>query len=109
MTSTEELLKNAKALCEATKNSVDGPGHYFDRNVILRLISALEVAIEAMKTAEVRISHTSLTMMPINVREPDGAISSHRPKSNEGHAYEALKNALAQIDQILRGEADENK
>lgn len=65
------------------------------------LISALEVAVEALDKAEILISHTSLTCMPINVREIDGSISQHRPKSNTGEAYDLIKEAKDKITKLI--------
>lgn len=50
--------------------------------------------VEAAKLAHMLVSHSSHTCLPINVREPDGSISSHRPESNEGHCYRVLGMAI---------------
>lgn len=50
--------------------------------------------IQAASEAHMYVSHSSHTCFPINVREPDGTISQHRPRSNEGNAYDILGAAI---------------
>jgi predicted RNase H-like nuclease (RuvC/YqgF family) len=68
-----------------------------DYNTITSLRESLKLAVEALEFVKIRLDGMELTSFPINVRELDGTISTERPKSNAGHAYDKTKEALATI------------
>jgi hypothetical protein len=68
--------------------------------------SELNDILVKLRRAETYISHCSMTYMPINVRELDGSISMHRPKSNEGHAYDEIREAINMLETVLKAGGD---
>lgn len=55
-------------------------------------------ALEAIEKAEAYISGMAMTCYPINVRELDGSISQHRPKSGAGFAMDFIAEARAALE-----------
>lgn len=53
---------------------------------------------EALKRTEARLSGMAMTTFPINVRELDGSISTVRPKSAAGEAYDDVRQALTALE-----------
>lgn len=120
MTQIKEQLEKLKPRefwlsSESMYWTYDKPTHEslltFDHVVIEKshadLLEAL--LIEAVKTIEEvksKLSLTSLTTFPINVRELDGSISQQRPRSITGIAYDSCDKTLVLIAEKLSGPAD---
>lgn len=58
---------------------------------------------EFLKKSEMILSYQNLTTLPIHVREPDGSISMHRPKSQIGLLYDETKVVLEKYRKFLEG------
>ncbi len=55
--------------------------------------------IAVMEEVKRRLGCCMLTGFPVNVRELDGSISQHRPRTNEGEAYDLISKTLAEIEE----------
>lgn len=62
-----------------------------------RTLAALKEAVGALEKIKHYVSCYEMTNFPVNVREPDGSISQHRPKSNAGHACDLICETLDKL------------
>lgn len=95
-------MSKYKAELWVSENAVDNWQYQYGLDAFLagykeaetRMLKDMESMAKALEEIEIRLSHCAMTSFPINVRELDGSISQHRPKSNEGHAYDKAREAL---------------
>lgn len=66
------------------------------RDDLTYLINRVKRLEAALKKTQALISGMPMTTFPINVREPDGSISSYRPTSPAGEAYQVIQQALGE-------------